>query len=218
MANIESGTIFKFNIPFNLGVAYCKVVDFSSLSMYYGVTVKVYDFFDSEVSDVRIFRDVPLFMNPIPIARMPSVAGKYRWKRIGVLEESKDRDIPFYKEYIHEGFAWETLNEYISKEWYVLVDLKDKLGPVNFDKVRHLEELYLRSTVTIERRIAMQLLRYRGIDVEDFFIKNSADSNWRTDFNTQKFIPLYKTLPEAIRGRPLLKGWVPDAYLDYKWE
>jgi len=218
MANIESGAIFRFNIPFNLGAAYCKVIDFSSLSMFYGITVEVYDYFDREVSDAAFFKNIPLFMNPIPIAKMPSIAGKYRWKKIGVLKEPKSRDIPFYKEYVYEGFAWETLSEYQSREWYVLIDLKDKLGPVSFDKVRHLEELYLRSTVTIERRVAMQLLRYRGIDVEDFLKKNSSDNGWRTDYNTQKFIPLYKTLPEAIRGRPLLKGWVPDEYLNYKWE
>jgi hypothetical protein len=61
----------------------------------------------------------------------------------------------------------------------------------------------------------MLLLRYKQIDVFDFFSKNSSSDSWKVDYNTQKFIPLYKKLPETIRGKPLLKGFVPDEYLDF---
>jgi hypothetical protein len=55
MSKIESGTIFKFNVPFNLGVAYAKMVNFSQLSMYDGITIKVYDYFiDKEINDVGL--------------------------------------------------------------------------------------------------------------------------------------------------------------------
>jgi hypothetical protein len=64
----------------------------------------------------------------------------------------------------------------------------------------------------------MQLLRYKGNDVKDFFSKNAESDSWKVDYNTQQFIPLYKTIPEPIRGKPLIKGWVPDEYLDWKWE
>lgn len=218
MSKIESGTVFKFNVPFGLGCAYGKVIDFSGLSLYYGITIKVYDYFeDKENIDASFFKDMPLFMNPIPVVKMPSLKGKYAWKKIGVIQERSDKDVPVYKQYAYEGFAWETLEEYENKEWHVLVDLKTTIGPVPFDKVRHLEELFWRSTVTIEERVAMQLLRYQKTDVEEFFRSKKDSSAWKVDYNTQKFIPLYKELPEAIRGRPLIKGWVPDEYLNFSF-
>jgi len=64
----------------------------------------------------------------------------------------------------------------------------------------------------------MQLLRYKGIDLEAFLTLHAPDMNWKVDYNTQKFIPLYKTLPVPIRGMPLIKGYVPDEYLNWKWE
>lgn len=219
MNKIESGTIFKFDIPFNLGVAYAKLVDFSHLSQFDGITIKVYDYFiEEEIRDVSFFRGMSMFMNQLPIVKMPSIRGKYAWKKIGVLNEMSDSVIPIYKQPVYDGFAWDTLEKYESIQWNALVDLRNLVGPASFDKVRHLEELFWRSTVTIEKRVAMQLLRYKGVDVKEFFTKNSDDDAWITDFNTQQFIPLYKTIPEPIRGKPLIKGYVPDEYLGWKWE
>jgi len=219
MASIESGTIFKFNIPFEMGLGYAKLIDFSSLDLYYGITIKVYDYFENvEIKDEEFFRGKPLFMNPIPIAKMPSIRGKYAWKKVGILHEAADSEKPIYKDYVYEGFAFDTLEKYQKKEWNAMIIGNGKIGPLPFEKVRHLEELYLRSTITIEKRVAMQLLRYKNVDVKDFFSTHSSDSIWEVDFNTQQFIPLYRHLPAAIRGKPLIKGWVPDKYLDYTFE
>lgn len=219
MSTIESGTIFKLDLPFSYGVAYAKLVDFSNLSEYDGITIKVYDFFeDHGKRDISFFKNIPLFMNPLPIVQMPTLRGKYAWKRIGVLKQESDSVIPIYKTPVIDGFAWDTLEKYESVEWNAHVDLKNYVGPISFDKVRHLEETFIRSTVTIEKRVVMQLLRYKGIDVKDFFSKNADSDSWKVDYNTQQFIPLYKTIPEPIRGKPLIKGWVPDEYLDWKWE
>jgi len=219
MASIESGTIFKFNIPFEMGCGYAKMIDFSSLDLYDGITIKVYDYFEiGEIKDVEFFRDKPLFMNPIPIVKMPSIRGKYAWKKIGVLHEAADIEKPVYKEYVHNGFAFDTLEKYQQKEWNARIIGNGKIGPFPFGKVRHLEELFFRSTITIEKRVAMQLLRYKNVDVKKFFSTHSSESHWEVDFNTQQFIPLYKHLPAAIRGKPLIKGWVPDEYLNYTFE
>jgi hypothetical protein len=219
MSKIESGPIFKFELPFGFGVAYAKLVDFSSLSEYHGITIKVYDFFeDTEIKDISFFKDIQSFMNPLPIAQMPTTRGKYAWKKIGVLKQESDSVIPIYKMPVYDGFAWDTLEKYESIEWNAYVDLRNDVGPVSFDKVRHLEEIFIRSTVTIEKRVVMQLLRYKEIDVKDFFSKNADSDSWKVDYNTQQFIPLYKTIPGPIRGKPLIKGWVPDEYLDWKWE
>ena len=127
---IESSTIFKFELPFGMGVAYCKIVNFQSISLYYGITIKVFDYFeDVVIKDVEIFRGMPLFMNPIPIVKMPTLRGKFAWKKLGVLIEESDKNIPIYKRYVNEGFAWESLPEYKSREWNAFVDLKDKIGP-----------------------------------------------------------------------------------------
>ena len=215
---MDSGTVFKFDVPFGLGCAYGKMVDFSGLSLYYGITIKVYDYFeDKENIEASFFKDMPLFMNPIPVVKMPSLRGKSAWKKIGVIKERSDMDIPVYKRYAHEGFAWETLEEYENKEWYAFTDLKTEIGPASFNQIRHLEELFWRSTVTIESRVAMQLLRHQKADVEEFFSSKDESKSWRVDYNTQKFIPLYKDLPEPIRGRPLIKGWVPDEYLNFSF-
>jgi hypothetical protein len=219
MAKIESGTIFKFELPFGFGSAYCKLVDFSNISEYEGITLKVFDYFEKEdIIDPIFFKDMPLFMNPIPIAKMPSIRGKYAWKTLGILKEDKDAEIPIHKRYVNNGFAWETIEEYKSREWFALVDLKKEVGPVHFDKVRHLEELFIRSTITIEERVVMTLLRAKGINVSDFFSKNCDDKVWRIDYKTQQFIPLYKRIPEVIRGKPLIKGFVPDEYLNFDWD
>lgn len=219
MATIASGTIFKFDMPFGMGCGYAKMIDFSSFSPYFGITIKVYDYFEGkDIKEVEFFRDMPLFMSPLPIVKMPSIRGKYAWKKIGVLQEPADADKPIYKEYIRDGFAFDTLEQYESKEWNAWIDFKDEIGPLPFKKVRHLEELFWRSTVTIEKRVVMQLLRYQNTDVKEFFSAHSEDRSWLTDYNTQQFIPLYKHLPEAIRGKPLIKGWVPDEYLDFSFE
>jgi hypothetical protein len=219
MSKLESGAIFKFIIPFDLGHGYCKIMNFTNVDKYHGITVYIYDFFDAgEINDVNFFKTVPLFMNPIPVVKAPSVRGKYAWKKIGVLKENKDEGIPFYKECSVNGFAFETLEEYTNKEWNVLARLKERIGPVNFNEIRHLEELFWRSTVTIEKRVAMQLLRYKQVDVIDFFTKNSSGESWKVDYNTQQFIPLYKKIPEVIKGKPLIKGFVPDEYLNFDWD
>ena len=54
---------------------------------------------------------------------------------------------------MEEGFAFRSFECYNKKNWYAYVDLKKQIGPVTFDKVRHLEELFWRSTVTIEDRV-----------------------------------------------------------------
>jgi len=219
MKKIETGTVFRLPISFDMGDAYCKLIDFSNVSMYYGILIKVFDYFESKkIEDVEFFRGMPLFMNPIAIARMPSVRGKYAWKKIGVIKEYSDGNVPVFKDIDGNGFGWDTLEKYKSMKWYAKVNFNERVGPVDFDKVRHLEEVYLRSTITIEKRIAMQLLRYKGIDLEAFLTLHAPDMNWKVDYNTQKFIPLYKTLPVPIRGMPLIKGYVPDEYLNWKWE
>ena len=218
MAKTESGTVFKFTLPFGFGAAYCKLIDFSNVSEYEGITLKIFDYFESDdVKDAAFFKGMPLFMNPIPIVKMPSIRGKYAWKKLGVLKEDTDSEIPIHKRYISNGFAWETIEEYESRQWYALVDLKKEVGLVHFNKVRHLEELFWRSTVAIEKRVVMTLLRTKGINVADFFSKNCEDKVWRIDYKTQQFIPLYKKIPEVIRGKPLIKGFVPDEYLNFDW-
>jgi hypothetical protein len=179
----------------------------------------VYDYFgNDEIKDADFFKGMSLFMNPLPIAKLPSLTGRYMWKRIGVLHEQCDKDIPIYKKYVHEGFGWETIEEYEKRQWYARVGLQDDIGPLNFDTVSHLEELFLRSTLTIEKRVSMQILRYRGVNVKEFFSANCTDDSWKVDYNTQKFIPLYKTIPNAIKGKPLIKGFVPDEYLSYHFK
>jgi hypothetical protein len=211
--------IFRFPIPFNMGHAYCQVLDFSNVSAHYGITVFVYDYFEQiEIDDPEFFKDVPLFMNPIPIVSKPSTRGKEAWKKIGSLKEGFEATIPFYKKYAFEGFAWNTLEEYKSKEWYALANLTAKIGPVPFATVRHLEELFWRSTVTIEKRVAMQLLRYNNVDVVEFFARNSESKSWKVDYNCQQVIPLYRKIPAPIRGKPLIKGFVPDEYLDFDFD
>ncbi|MFL9482679.1 hypothetical protein ACI6Q2_07850 [Chitinophagaceae bacterium LWZ2-11] len=218
MEKIETGTIFKFTIPFNLGIGYAKFEDWSDQSQFYGFLIKVFDFFeDKEIVDMEIFRDLPLFMNPIPISKRPTLKGKYSWKKLGVLKEKIDLETQVFKRYQYNGFAWGTLEEYQEKKWYADVNFKESIGLLDFDKVRHLEELFIRSTVTIERRVAMQLLRYKGIDVEHFFDKNAQDRNWIVDFYTQQWIPLYKLIPLVIRGKPLIEGFVPNEYLNFDW-
>ena len=88
------------------------------------------------------------------------------------------------------------MEKYESVEWNAYVNLRNDVGPVSFNKVRHLDEIFSRSTETIEKRVVMQLLRYKGIDVKDFFSQNADSNSWITDYNTQQFIPLYKTIPE----------------------
>ena len=216
MNKIESGSIFKFVVPFGLGKAYCKLVDFSNESKYDGITIKVYDYFqEDDIDDPVFFKNMPLFMNPLPIVKPPSLRGKYAWKKIGVLSEAADVEIPIYKRGLYEGFGWDSYEKYSSQEWFAFVDLSNKIGPVPLGKVQHLEELFWRSTVTIELRVAMQLLRYRNVDVKEFLSANLEDAAWRIDYNTQMTIPLYKNIPEPIRGKPLIKGWVPDEYLNY---
>jgi len=163
MAKTESGTIFKFELPFGFGNAYCKLVDFSNISEYEGITLKIYDHFENDdIKDLALFKEMPLLMNPIPIVKMPSIRGKYAWKKLGILKEDTDAEIPIYKRYVSNGFAWETIEEYESRQWFALVKLREEVGPVSFDKVRHLEELFWRSTITIEKRVVMTLLRTRG--------------------------------------------------------
>jgi hypothetical protein len=220
MAALESGTIFKFNLPFDMGAAYAKVIDFGEVISYAHILVYVYDYFDDkEVTSADFFKDVPIYMNPLPIALPPTVRGKGAWKKIGILREEKDKIIPAFKDPVYEGFAFNSIEKYREVEWEARINLKDKIGPLHFDKVRHLEEIFLRSTTTIEKRVVMNILRHKGEDVEAFFNKNMKEGKaWFLDYKTMRYIPLYKDIPEPIRGKPLVKGYVPDEYLNWSWD
>jgi len=215
--NFSSGTLFKIPLPFDFGFAYCRLDNYTNVSTYDGVVISVFDFFgEIDNKEPGFFENTPFFMNAIPIVKMPTLKGKYAWQKLGELSPGSFV-LPAFKIPEINGFAWSNLSDYQDVKWFARVNLKEDVGPINFNQVRHLEELFIRSTVTIEQRIAMTILRHQKIDIEGFFNKHMMETYWKTDFKTQKFIPLYKNLPEEIRGRPLIRGFVPEKYLDFDW-
>lgn len=212
---MDSGSVFKFKLPFGFGYAYCKLINYEHFDTFYKYHIKIYDYFDDgKVNKVDFFRSRNYFINTIPIFRAPNLRGKGAWKLLGVLQEERDNIIPYFKSPVSEGFAFHYFEEYEARKWEIVEGIKNYKGNYSYSQVQHLEELYTRTSLSVENRLALELIRERKEDISKYFdLKNDVGAI--TNYHTMRFIPPYKKLPEAIREKPLIKGIVPDEYLDF---
>jgi len=208
-------SILQFKLPHDFGFAYCKLVNYENVNTIYMYHIQVYDYFDNGgTKSASFFEDKEFFLNTIPIVKKPALRGKGAWKLLGEINRAIDYEIPYFKSPVQEGFAFDSLEDCLERKWEIVGNITNYQGPYEYTQVQHLEELYIRSTVSIEHRVAMELIRENNDNISDYYDikKNNGD---RADYNTMRFIPLYKKLPKAIREKPLIKGFVPDEYLNF---
>ncbi len=197
--NFISGSILEFKVPNNLGIAYCKVLDFRFIREFDGVLVNVFDYIVQEpISDITILRDKDLLFGTRRMPWLPGTRGKGAWKLRGVLVSPFDNIIPDFKYSIKEHLIYD--DESQAGPWYAISNLVEQ-SPLPFphECVSHLEDTIVSSQGSIEIRTAMEICRINNID-----IKNNFDFNKITNaiiFRQMNNIPIYNTIPRGIRGK-----------------
>ena len=195
-----SGSILEFKLPFNLGYAYCKILDFRNIREFDGVLAKVYDYIVQEpIKDIAILIKKDWLFGARRMYSLPNTRGKNAWKFKGVLVSDDDLKIPDFKD-SNEWAPW--INDESSlKSWYVVRNIRELKGPCNYDEVKHLENTVVSSTIGIGTRTAMEFLRNNNKSVQEYF--DLSDTTYMGIYNMMINVQIFDTIPKEIRGKGL---------------
>lgn len=196
-----SGTVLEFQVPINLGYAYCKILDFRYIREFDGVLAKVFDYVVSEpIEDINILRDKDWLFGARRMPWLPGTRGKGAWKMKGVLIAEEDNVIPDFKYCLGDSYLIEDPSKI--GPWYAIrnINISSK-EPYPYENIRHLEDTVISTRGAIEKRTAMEYCRIHGMDIKDRFDLN--DIATRIAYRQMINVPIYKTIPKKIRGRAL---------------
>ncbi|MCD4793450.1 MAG: immunity 26/phosphotriesterase HocA family protein [Bacteroidales bacterium] len=198
---IENGTILEIPLDKEFGFAYSRYLDISSsinrefgsdLLMVYSNTSL------NSINDINDIIKSELLFAPVLIDGKPSIKGKNKWRIIGNYIDKSDDFIPDFKS---------------ARCFPYIVEDESKIGPWNlvklgideietdYHKIKHLEQNSMHSEDQIVARIIMELLRTKGIKIEDYFNFSKEEEHIKRTYFKMKNVPIYSKVPKEIRGR-----------------
>ena len=195
------GTVLEFKVPFDLGFAYCKVLDFRYIREFDGVLVKVFDHIVREpVKNINVLREKDWLFGSRRMPWLPGTRGKGAWKQKGVLIAEDDKAIPDFKYCLADSYLVEDPSKV--GPWYAISNINESSKePYLYERVRHLEDTVVSTRGSIEKRAAMEFCRINGKDVREYF--DLDDIATRIVYRQMINVPIYATIPKEVRGRPL---------------
>jgi hypothetical protein len=196
-----SGTVLEFKVPINLGYAYCKILDFRYIREFDGVLAKVFDHIVSEpIEDINILREKDWLFGARRMPWLPGTRGKGAWKMKGILIAEDDNVIPEFK----YSTKYSPLEEDKSKlgPWYVIRNINESSKDTYpYECIKHLEDTVVSPRPGIETRTAMEYCRIHNMSIEQYF--DLGNQGNEITYKQMINVPIYKTIPKAIRGRAL---------------
>ena len=198
--NFFTGSVFQFYVPEIKKYAFCIFFDFTSVSKFNGLIIQVFNkFSDAENNRIDDLKFSDWLFGPRVTHKWPDLRKYTNWKSLGILIPPNENAIPDFKGV--QAFPYIVENEAITGPWYPIHDLIKRGENCEYKQVRHLEQLILTTILDIETRTGMEYCRVNGLPVTDFY--DLSKSSIKNMYWQMKNIPLYKDIPEEIRGKAL---------------
>ena len=195
----NSGKIFRFELDFNLGYAYCMTFDFTDLSPFSGNIIKVFDYLEKEINpeiDIYELLRRPSIIGHHPMIKLPNSRGKGAWKLVGQIKHLIPPHLIFkYNLQSHTNKDWTKL-----KKWQTWENFKNITYNVSYSKIRHLEmsDLYGKESLKIRTTMYYLIMNNKKVsdfyDLKDFHNRNLYIDLCNTNFSIEKAKDLLKEI------------------------
>ena len=85
MLSEYTGNIYRFPLDLNQGYAFGQILDYSDVSAFDGILIRVFNKIQDDLSEVSISDIIAtgIMFGPVPINKYPNVKGKNAWKLLG---------------------------------------------------------------------------------------------------------------------------------------
>jgi len=193
-----SGSVFELTLPANLGIAYCKVLDFRYIREFDGVLAKVFDHVVKEpISNIAELSEKDWLFGARRMPFLPGTRGKHAWIFRGVLISEED---PFIPEFRYSRAISEDVG--INHPWHVVRNINQlSKETYPFESVRHLENTVVSTVIGISVRTGMEYLRAKDIDISSHFdLKDELNA---IIYKQMLNVTRYKDVPHSIRGKAI---------------
>src|SRR6185295_406132 len=90
MIRENSGLIYKIPLNFDRGCMYGEVMDYTDISDFSGLLIRIFKYRDSDRSlstNIKAIVNSGIFFGPVPVNKMPNKKGKGAWKLTGKSED-----------------------------------------------------------------------------------------------------------------------------------
>jgi hypothetical protein len=198
---IKNGSILEIPLDNELGFCYAKYIDLSSkINRNFGSQLlKVYAIASiNPIKDIEYIVNNDLLFAPILLSGKPTTRGQKAWKVIGNKLAESDNEIPIFKS--ARCFPYIVEDESKIGPWQYVELGKDETL-IEYGKICHLEQNTLHNEEQVVARIVMELLRSEGRDVYEYFGFDGNESSLYGVYLKMKNVPIYKSIPEIIRGK-----------------
>jgi len=195
-----SGSVLEFKLPANLGIAYCKVLDFRYIREFDGVLAKVFDHVVKEpIDNVAELSEKDWMFGARRMPFLPGTRGKGAWVFRGVLISEEDHVIP---EFRYSTAISEKVG--INHPWHIVRNINqysEETYP--FESVKHLENTIVSTRLGISIRAGMEYLRSKDIDVFSYFdLKDEVNT---LIYRQMMSVTRYKDIPHSMRGKAIAR-------------
>ena len=200
--NFFTGSVFQFYIPEIKKYAFCKFFDFQHISSFHGLLAQVFDkFSDKAENNLEELKNCDWLFGPRSMHKWPNLRKDTGWKSLGILSAPQDEIIPDFKN--AQVFRIVVEDESKISPWYPVHNLTERGANCDYYKIRHLENKILTtSSLGLVWRTGMEYCRINGLKVEDYY--DLTDSGIRSMYWQMMNIPIYKAIPEEIRGKAIV--------------
>jgi hypothetical protein len=199
--NFFTGSVFQFYIPEIKKYEFCKFFDFKHLSEFHGLLAQVYDrFSDTEDNSIEELITCDWLFGARSMNRWPNMRKDARWKSLGILSGPADDFVPDFKG--SHSYPSIVEDESHIKSWYVIHKLVQS-EDCDYSQVHHLERIIITtSSLGLAWRTGMEYCRINNLPIEKFYDLN--DIGVKNTYLQMINVPIYKSIPEAIRGKAIL--------------
>lgn len=175
-----SGNIYKFPLDFEMGFCFAEILDFSEISDFDGILIKVFGKVVKEKNDDTIgipeIKKTGIMIGPLPINKYPNAKSKSGWVLYGKNKDF-DRNPPFFKNLrgLLNDNNWANL-----KPWFKQNRFNEKIEDIqcDYEEVRNLETMILNHVDSIKIKTTMMKIIENNEDVSKYYdLKKLGNKN-----------------------------------------
>ncbi|PQJ79646.1 Imm26 family immunity protein [Polaribacter porphyrae] len=207
---IESGTIIRIKLNFDLGYTFAKVVnmcDFSEIDLSTTLHYIIYPYNYIEKKEnifnyIKFIESKPL-TGPLFVIDILYAIKNSKYQIVGTsLLRNYEQNIPDFRGFSSDVFAIHKYEKDATSWNYFEKGRPFKRISANYDQVKHLEGNAALSHNHIEKRLSMEVLNRKKLKIEDFYDMQDW-INLKLYYNMHYTVP-FNEVPNHIKGKAIL--------------
>jgi hypothetical protein len=195
---IKTGDIIRIPLWNGFGFGYARYIDLTRIpNTSMPSLIDVYAYWTESIDfETEKLKQSDFLIQPILVAGINPVIKEGRWIIVEHLAfNTSEYELPHFK--AHEP-RWDV--EKNARDWFFVENCETNRRVKSlYENVKHLESYAGVGTGNIEIKITMQIMKMKGIKIEDYF--DLSNETFKYQYELAQKSPLLSEIPKALYGK-----------------